>query len=997
METKKRLSLDGISPGSGPSALRRLTRSPSHRLSLRRSSTESTRSSVVSASVSVLSDDSEASSSACVTRDTARDECALHRFIVWTAVKRNECDKMTSQEKRECPMLRCRKRFPNHELMLQHLYSCEWLAAGEYWCYECEKAERFNDAKCKRCLGHPSRRRKIMSMAKNFFSSLGHKSKNSTLSDLDLDLDDAEAPPSYDSAVAPPEVELYSNEIHEIDSCEIALPTIVEDEAEADMLPAPMPTPDMPPLPIQPLPTRPSHPAELESGANLEEPLIDWNSLPDTVAPVNLIDPGANVGPARPVLQLHTSDLDEYRRQQKKRSKGAVCPSTSVRSTASTNSTSSTNSTLSTASYNISPVSAWSGPWARTTGFESTLTSPADDLASPGGLLRANSFAISRKASTAKDWSTFDNSISESYDSYVPELPADMPMLGALPGTDSVHDPDPLALDQPVFTLDDSSLPTDFSLGSNLALTDNNATMDLSVPTALAEPMVGYYHNPRSLVGTAWDALEMHVVESMAKLQQMTKNHLVSQLRSMTAHSIAMSGLETLIDILEGRQPDAPVKLLCFVHLVYCFSLVVHEQDAASRSTDLFGQAMSYSAWFSRHDRQLYIQVVDALWKPASMTEADVVNLVRAKTSPSMSRSSSLKGKERELAPMHQSNTDSLAFVAQYFLDQLEYATVQVIDQPEIQSSDLYMQHLHDPTMAMHGDSPYAIATNFMLKHNFQLYTNVPAFAASLNDIVQRVNSNSVSTLRRLELELMHAGKMCLPSEFYFDHFIEHVRQQMDSLYRQNLPQGNFRSTYYRHGAKLIEAIINATARPTLGQPVSNNTASGITALDELDEFIEAMTPNPFNFDPTGSFNPEPPVNFPPMPNTIDPYTLNPQPLPTPADTNSVRGPSTANSPPSPAPAASSSSAAKVKSNSCCEICGYRPEGDPRWFSGSMAKHKKLQHATTPPRIYRCPFPGCTSQYKNRPDNLRQHQIEKGHFLEGQDVGRRPNKRRKVD
>ena len=66
-----------------------------------------------------------------------------------------------------------------------------------------------------------------------------------------------------------------------------------------------------------------------------------------------------------------------------------------------------------------------------------------------------------------------------------------------------------------------------------------------------------------------------------------------------------------------------------------------------------------------------------------------------------------------------------------------------------------------------------------------------------------------------------------------------------------------------------------------------------------------------------------------------------------------------------------------------------------------MAKHKKLQHSTAPPRIYKCPFPGCTSQYKNRPDNLRQHQIEKGHWVEGQGEGggngRRPSKRKKVE
>ena len=93
---------------------------------------------------------------------------------------------------------------------------------------------------------------------------------------------------------------------------------------------------------------------------------------------------------------------------------------------------------------------------------------------------------------------------------------------------------------------------------------------------------------------------------------------------------------------------------------------------------------------------------------------------------------------------------------------------------------------------------------------------------------------------------------------------------------------------------------------------------------------------------------------------------------------------------------AEGASTPRVEANSGCEICGYKPKGDPQWFKGSMAKHKKLQHSQEPPTIYKCPFPGCTSAYKNRQDNLRQHQIEKNHFVEDQGHQRRPNKRKKA-
>jgi hypothetical protein len=94
-------------------------------------------------------------------------------------------------------------------------------------------------------------------------------------------------------------------------------------------------------------------------------------------------------------------------------------------------------------------------------------------------------------------------------------------------------------------------------------------------------------------------------------------------------------------------------------------------------------------------------------------------------------------------------------------------------------------------------------------------------------------------------------------------------------------------------------------------------------------------------------------------------------------------------------PSAATATTAKVESDSCCEICGYRPKGDPRWFVGSMAKHMKTIHSENP-QIFRCPYPGCTSQYSKRADNLRQHQIEKGHFVDGEGTqGRRQRKRKR--
>lgn len=589
--------------------------------------------------------------------------------MVWAAVKRNSCQKMTHEERRECPLLRCRKRFPNHELMLQHLFVCEELAAGEYWCYDCTRVERFTDAKCKRCLGHPSKRRKIMFMARNFFSSLGHRSKASSLPDLDMDVD--EAPPSYNEALdvppapLPQQAELQANEIHEIDSNEVPLSTIIEDAEEDPIslpLQMPQPVPPVPPVSTLTLSRPKIHPAELES-ANWQLP-----AQPETVAPANLNlfnDDQQARSPDRPTLQVRTTDLAQYRAQAKRRSK-MLAPSSSVRSTASTNSTNSTNSTASSGSYAISPMSSWSGGWARVNGFDSTLTSPADDFAP------SNPFASSYKPEcefpSTNPFQSQDNqpAVGDQLNvnleqTFSTELPADMPMVDVIPPSDPMGPSlDPF---QPSFPFD-AATASDLSLGTALSL--NQDSQSQALPSKLESDSTGSHHgSAHSLVSTAWDALQMHVAESMERLRDIQDNHLVDQLRAMSPELVASTGLKALDSILNRTIVESPVDLLCFVHLVYSFSLVIHEQDAPTRGTKLFSQAMSYASWLTKLDRHPYFVIVDALWKPSGMDKSEVVGLMRKSSSAAATR---LKGKQpQQLAP--EPSTDSLAFVAQFFLD----------------------------------------------------------------------------------------------------------------------------------------------------------------------------------------------------------------------------------------------------------------------------------------------------------------------------------------
>lgn len=237
---------------------------------------------------------------------------------------------------------------------------------------------------------------------------------------------------------------------------------------------------------------------------------------------------------------------------------------------------------------------------------------------------------------------------------------------------------------------------------------------------------------------------------------------------------------------------------------------------------------------------------------------------------------------------------------------------------------------------------------------------------------------------------------MQLPADLYFDDYVRRVRGKVDSLneYGLSFPP---RLVYQQLGIKLMTTIIQSSD-PNPQDPGVSASADTSLDLTELEKQMGASFDS-FDFQSPANFNmgmlgedimtaTDMPIGF--APSCDGPW------LPSPTSPSSLIAPTGSSQTPS-SPEQSPTALRKMEADMCCEICGYRPKGDPKWFHGSMAKHKKLQHADSPPKIYPCPYPGCNSQYKNRPDNLRQHQIEKGHFVDGQDEPAKSRKRRKVE
>ena len=667
---------------------------------------------------------------------------------------------MTPEEKLECPLLRCTLRFNDHESMLRHLAVCDHLPSGEYWCYDHMRVEKFDDLKCKRCLGHPSKRRKMLSMAKHFFHSLGHKSKKGQGYEALHDEDAIEPPPRYETVSPLDATELSSaTEIVEIDSTEVDPVAAFEQVGATAIDPQALLVPELDSTSLAP--------------DTIIQHAMQWQPTPliTTSAPLNLHDYGETRSPSgRPLLQLNTSGLQGVRSAVRPasrprpeptvvRSTKGLSPSSSVRSTASTDSNVSSTSNVSSL---ISPVSNWSGAWSMASGHNTNLTSPVD-LVSPSGLLMDNPFTDDIAYDSCPDF----------LHSFYSELPAD----SAPQELPDIFSSDPLLLSF------DPPATEDLSYATDIILTEESSHLATNLDESAGVEPDSCCSETKALVGSAWDALQEHIVSSILKIQQIRGNALADQLRSMSTKTIATAGLSTLRSLLNGQQPSSSIKTLCFIHLIYAFSLVLHEQGTSTRSKDLFLQSLSYSVHLPADSRDMYTQLVYGIWQPADITQADISMYFTMTSSSPLSRSSSRKGKQPDIGTGLGAANDVLLFAAQNFLDgnvppgllphntmtnsiiELESSILLAQSTPssEVQESELYTKHLmdFDPSASLTPrNSPFAVTVKFimtMLDRDFQDAENL---GSKLDGVLQRLNNGTICSVRRAEIEVLQAGKV---------------------------------------------------------------------------------------------------------------------------------------------------------------------------------------------------------------------------------------------
>ena len=555
-------------------------------------------------------------------------------------------------ERLKCPLYHCFRRFPDHEAMLNHLYTCDHLGSGEYYCHDHERVENFDDVKCKRCTGHPSRRKWLVSRAKSLFHSFGHKSKRAESSQADLD-NASLLPPSYDSlSIMAPDgtfpTELLSTEIMEIDSREITnrepVPAPAVIDPQALLVPA-IPAPSLP---------------ELDSTTTMSDSsFLGWPSssaMPPSY-PLACAD-GSRAQGFKPCLQLDTSCSPASSQPPRSvprpvapvpsRSKG-LSPSSSVRSTASTDTTATTSSNTSAM---LSPASIWSTSWS-VSGINTNMTSPID------GLLADDAFAEALGHPS--------NPCPELIHEFYCELPADLP--GDFPGdlgpsiSAAGPAPDAMASDPIMFNFDFMSLNA-MPYAANVVMTDESVDLpEVDAATACCSEEV------KTLIGDAWDVLQEHILSSMDKIQGIKDNPLAGRLGQMSAKTIASAGLDTLRGLIQGRRPGSTMDLLCFVHLVYSMWAVMHRDETMKIPKPLFFGSVSHTSSLPPGDQASFRELVCCIWQPPDVSEGDIDVYVANISRYMMNQFSDSKGKSPEVAGFGSQDSDYLVATARNFLD----------------------------------------------------------------------------------------------------------------------------------------------------------------------------------------------------------------------------------------------------------------------------------------------------------------------------------------
>ena len=90
----------------------------------------------------------------------------------------------------------------------------------------------------------------------------------------------------------------------------------------------------------------------------------------------------------------------------------------------------------------------------------------------------------------------------------------------------------------------------------------------------------------------------------------------------------------------------------------------------------------------------------------------------------------------------------------------LEYAALRETKRANIQSSEVCIEHQKAVKLNANLSWSFRLAASCVIMSLSQRYSSAISLNSELQDVSNKVATGRISTIRRLELELMHSGKV---------------------------------------------------------------------------------------------------------------------------------------------------------------------------------------------------------------------------------------------
>lgn len=480
-------------------------------------------------------------------------------------------EEITEDERKTCPLLWCRTVFKDQESMLQHVWNCQHLSKGLYWCFHCQKPERVGKFQCKRCQGLPTRVDRVASVARRIFSKLGpkphrHEQPSSAAAQTDKTLDDVAEALELSKLVSYPNEKrafVEAGPVNWIQQDAQELPnTFIIPELDSTLATATdaFPYPNMPEM----MGSEP--PTELGNGTEWTDNFYaeNWDDVdvpqaevpkPRWKSPKLAID--TSVFPA--ISETYEKEVPTYQ------SDWTITPDTDI----------------------VSPLS----PSGGSKQFATLDLSPTDSIASGKSFFSDSgyssaSWAFSANGSLSRNSSVESRKGKEKALDQIPEEWTQEPLCA--------H---PIALPSP---------PNVQSLSRNSSNASHSASRCTENPTTPAE-------SSTSIVKSFSDVLDEGIKHTKSRLQQMPASPIVLELLTMSRTSMVSIGLDVLAGILEGRGPGSISQVFAFAHVACAASIAIYGEEAKVHTQTWFSDSL---AWVPERQRPMYLQIAKSIWEP---------------------------------------------------------------------------------------------------------------------------------------------------------------------------------------------------------------------------------------------------------------------------------------------------------------------------------------------------------------------------------------------